>query len=116
LFDLLRKESLSKVDRERVKLASQRLLDSVSKLIAPLERWTEEEQAQAEVQVFILDHVFESLPTPPFTSERRKPLRNGSTSTSGSNPLQVSSRQQQPNSPRGLAWHGDALTIPHYRR
>ena len=36
LFDLLRKENLSKVDRERVKLASQSLLDSVRKLIAPL--------------------------------------------------------------------------------
>ena len=37
-------------ERERVKLASQSLLDSVRKLVAPLERWTEKEQTQAEVR------------------------------------------------------------------
>ena len=51
LFDLLKKDNLSKADRERVKLASQSLLDSVRRLIAPLERWTEKEQTQAEVEV-----------------------------------------------------------------
>ena len=72
LFDLLKKEDLSKADRERVKLASQSLLDSVRKLIAPLERWTEKEQTQAEVEVFILDHVFQVLPTPPFTDDEKQ--------------------------------------------
>jgi type I restriction enzyme R subunit len=72
LFDLLKKENLGKADRERVKLASRSLLDSVRKLIAPLERWTEKEQTRAEVEVFILDHVFQELPTPPFTSEEKQ--------------------------------------------
>jgi type I restriction enzyme R subunit len=72
LFDLLTKETLSKVDRERVKQASRSLLASIQKLIAPLERWTEKEQTQAEVEVFILDHVFASLPTPPFTDEEKQ--------------------------------------------
>jgi type I restriction enzyme R subunit len=72
LFDLLKKENLSKADRERVKLASKSLLESVRNLIAPLERWTEKEQTQAEVEVFILDHVFQQLPTPPFTPEEKQ--------------------------------------------
>ena len=71
LFDLLKKENLSKTDRERVKQASQSLLESIRKLIAPLERWTEKEQTQAEVEVLILGHVFETLPTPPFSDAEK---------------------------------------------
>jgi type I restriction enzyme R subunit len=37
-----------------------------------LERWTDKEQTQAEVEVFILDQVFASLPTPPFTVEEKQ--------------------------------------------
>jgi len=33
----------------------------------PLELYTEKEQIQAEVQVVILDHLFQVLPTPPFS-------------------------------------------------
>jgi type I restriction enzyme R subunit len=72
LFDLLKKDNLSKTDRERVKQASQSLLDSIRKLIAPLERWTEKEQTQAEVEVFILGHVFQTLPTPPFSDDEKQ--------------------------------------------
>jgi type I restriction enzyme R subunit len=67
LFDLLTKASISKADRERVKQASRSLLASIQQLIAPLERWTDKEQTQAEVETFILDHVFLNLPSPPFT-------------------------------------------------
>lgn len=67
IFDLLKKVPLGKSEREMVKLASRTLLESVRKLIAPLERWTEKEQTQAEVQVVILDHLFRVLPTPPFS-------------------------------------------------
>ena len=72
LFDLLKKDNLSKTDRERVKQASQSLLNSIRKLIAPLERWTEKEQTQAEVEVFILGHVFQTLPTPPFSDDEKQ--------------------------------------------
>ena len=71
LFDLLTKENLSKVNRERVKQASKSLLQSVLKLISPLERWTEKEQTQAEVEVLILDHVLRVVPTPPFTEAEK---------------------------------------------
>jgi type I restriction enzyme R subunit len=68
----LKKDDLSKTERERVKLASRSLLESVRKLIAPLERWTDKEQTQAEVEVSILDHVFQTLPTPPFTDSEKQ--------------------------------------------
>jgi type I restriction enzyme R subunit len=48
------------------------LLDSLRQLIAPLQRWTEKEQTQAEVKVFILDHLYQALPTPPFTAEEKE--------------------------------------------
>jgi type I restriction enzyme, R subunit len=69
LFDLLKKDDLSKTDRERVKLASRTLLEAVQKVIAPLEHWTDKEQTQAEVEVSILDHAFQTLPVPPFTTD-----------------------------------------------
>jgi type I restriction enzyme R subunit len=72
LFDLLMKPEMTTVDRERLKVASRGLLASIRALIAPLERWTEKEQTQSEVEVFILDRLFEVLPTPPFTSEDKQ--------------------------------------------
>lgn len=69
LFDLLQRESLSKVDRERVKQASRSLLESIQGILGPLERWTEKEQTQAEVETFILDHLYNNLPSPAFTEE-----------------------------------------------
>ena len=72
LFDLLKKENMSKAERERVKLASRSLLESLCKVITPLERWTEKEQTQAEVKVCILDHLFQVLPTPPFSETEKQ--------------------------------------------
>ena len=72
LFDLLKKPVLGKAERERVKLASKSLLESVKKLIAPLERWTEKEQTKALVESEILDHLFQVLPSPPFTEEEKQ--------------------------------------------
>ncbi len=69
LFDLVRRDDLSKADRERIKLASKDLLAGVLKVIAPLDRWTEKEQTQAEVETFILDHVYQTLPEPPYTPD-----------------------------------------------
>jgi type I restriction enzyme, R subunit len=74
LFDLLKKDNLAKAERERVKVASKSLLASVRRLIAPLERWTEKEQTQAEVETFILDYVYQELPTPPFTDDEKQAI------------------------------------------
>ncbi|MFZ4780375.1 MAG: hypothetical protein ACOYM3_33905, partial [Terrimicrobiaceae bacterium] len=72
MFQLLQKENISKADRERVKLASRNLYDALCKLLAQRERWTEKEQTQAEVEIFILDNVYTLLPNPPFTDEERE--------------------------------------------
>lgn len=74
LFDLLNKPQISKAERERLKQASQSLLDAIRKLIAPLQGWTGKEQTQAEVEVFILDHLYQCLPMPPFTQEETQEL------------------------------------------
>lgn len=74
LFDLLKNDTLTQAQRERVKLASKSLLASVKRLIAPLESWTEKEQTRAEVETFILDEVFRELPSPPFTDEQKQHL------------------------------------------
>jgi len=44
-------------------------LCSVMAVIAPLDRWTEKEQTQAEVETFIMDQVYLSLPEPPYTPQ-----------------------------------------------
>ena len=72
LFDLLNKDNLSKADRERVKQASRSLLASIKARLSELERFWEKEQTKAEVEVFILDNVYGSLPTPPFTAEEKR--------------------------------------------
>ena len=69
LFDLVQRDGLSKVDRERIKQASKELLAGVLAIIAPLDHWTEKEQTQAEVETFILDHVYQALPEPPYTPD-----------------------------------------------
>ncbi|MSQ51570.1 MAG: DUF3387 domain-containing protein [Betaproteobacteria bacterium] len=69
VFDLIKKETLGKAERERVKLASKGLLESLQKLLAPLQDWTGKEQTQAEVEVAIMDYLYEALPEPPFTEQ-----------------------------------------------
>jgi type I restriction enzyme R subunit len=43
------------------------MLKALQELLAPLEQWTQKEQTQAEVEVFILDHLYQMLPSPPYT-------------------------------------------------
>ena len=72
LFDLLKKDDLAKADRERVKQASRDLLAHIEERLAALDRFWEKEQTKAEVEVFILDEVYTTLPTPPFTSGEKR--------------------------------------------
>jgi type I restriction enzyme R subunit len=73
-FDLLQKDGLDKTARERVKQASRDLLVSIKARLAELDRFWEKEQTKADIEVFILDEVFASLPTPPFTADEKKAL------------------------------------------
>ncbi len=72
LFDLLKKDELAKAERERVKQASRDLLASIRARLSELDRFWEKEQTKADVEVFILDEVYGSLPTPPFTAEEKE--------------------------------------------
>jgi type I restriction enzyme R subunit len=58
-----------KTDRERVKQASRKLLASLERELARMHEWTRNTGTQAQVKVFILDRVYESLPRPPYTDE-----------------------------------------------
>ena len=71
LFDLLEKDDLARAQRERVKQASWNLLASIRARLPELDRAWEKEQTKADVEVFILDQVYASLPTPPFTPEEK---------------------------------------------
>ena len=72
LFDLLKKDNLPNTERERVKQASRNLLSSIKTRLSELERFWEKEQTKADVEVFILDQVYASLPTPPFTAKEKE--------------------------------------------
>ena len=72
IFDLLKKENLGRAERERVKQASRDLLASIKARLKELDRFWEKEQTRAEVEVFILDEIFASLPTPPFSPEEKQ--------------------------------------------
>jgi type I restriction enzyme, R subunit len=72
LFDLLQKEGLDKTSRERVKQASRELLAAIKARLAELDHFWEKEQTKGDVEAFILDSVFTSLPTPPFTPAEKQ--------------------------------------------
>ncbi|MGO9592999.1 MAG: type I restriction endonuclease subunit R [Steroidobacteraceae bacterium] len=69
LFDLLFRDSISKNDRERLKQASRALLSSLQDLVRPMPGWLQNETTQAQVKIFILDKLYQSLPRPPFTDD-----------------------------------------------
>jgi type I restriction enzyme R subunit len=72
VFDLIQSEVLTKAERERVKQASRELLVSLRAVLATMERWTEKEQTQAEVQMAVLDSLYRDLPTPPFSEKDKE--------------------------------------------
>ena len=74
LFDLLFKASISKKDRERLKQASQGLLSSLRSLLAPMPTWLQNATTQAEVRVFILDRLYQTLPRPPYTEDETQDI------------------------------------------
>lgn len=72
MFDLLKRDDLTKADRERVKQASRDMLASIKARLAELDRFWEKEQTKGEVEAFILDEIFVKLPSPPFTPDEKK--------------------------------------------
>ncbi len=74
LFDLLFKENIGRADRERLKQASHSLLNALREILKPMENWTKNATTQAEVQVFVLDSLYRSLPRPPYSDEETEAL------------------------------------------
>ncbi|GAB6190699.1 type I restriction endonuclease subunit R [Desulfocastanea catecholica] len=72
LFCLLQRDDLSKTDREQLKQVSQKMLKALQVLLGPLEQWTQKEQTQAEVEIFILDQLYEMLPSPPYSEDDKQ--------------------------------------------
>jgi type I restriction enzyme R subunit len=60
------------LDHERVKQAGRELLASIKARLAEVDRFWEKEQTKADVEVFILDNVLASFPTPSFSPEEKK--------------------------------------------
>jgi type I restriction enzyme R subunit len=77
LFDLLGKERISKDDRERVKQSSKALLAALQGRLRQLNQWTDREQTKAEVKVFVLNHVYQALPIPPYTERQVQEAADG---------------------------------------
>lgn len=69
LFDLLFEDKISGTDREKLKQASRTLLASLRDQLRTMPQWTQNTATQAEVEVFIRDSLWQSLPRPPFTDE-----------------------------------------------
>ena len=67
LFQMLFKDTISKADREKLKLASRSLLSALRVHIQPMPNWTKNTLTQADVKMFILDDLYTSLPRPPFS-------------------------------------------------
>jgi type I restriction enzyme R subunit len=67
LFQMLFKDTISKADRERLKLASRNLLSALRVHVQTMPNWTQNTPTQADVKMFILNNLYTSLPRPPFS-------------------------------------------------
>ncbi|MCB1211275.1 MAG: type I restriction endonuclease subunit R, partial [Verrucomicrobiales bacterium] len=74
IFDLLKKDKLTKKQRDTVKEASKHLLTKVLEVVATRHDWTAKEPTKAEVEVLIQTEVFTLLPDPPFDDEDKMVL------------------------------------------
>ena len=72
IFDLLNKDNLGRTEREKVKQSSRDLLMAITMRLAEVDRFWEKEQTKAEIETFILDELYLSLPTPPYTPEEKE--------------------------------------------
>lgn len=62
VFDLLQKDSLTKGDREKIKVVSKDLLDKLNNGKLQIGHWREKAAAQAQVRAEIIKHLWTHLP------------------------------------------------------
>ena len=74
LFDLVLSDKITKTNREKLKQASRDLLAKLQDVLRSMEHWTLNAQTQAEVETLILDHLYVTLPHPPFTDDDTKQM------------------------------------------
>lgn len=74
LFDLLKKDSLTQTERERLKLASRQMLADLERLILTLDQWTSKPQTQGAVESLVADKVYQLLPAPAFSDPEKAQL------------------------------------------
>lgn len=74
IFDLFQKRKISKVDRERLKQASRRLLKSIESITRRISQWKSKDSTRAEVETEILDEVYRLLPSPPFSEQEKEEI------------------------------------------
>ena len=63
LFDLLKKDTLSKEEIRMLKASAKELLSTIRKAIANMNNWREKETTRAEMAKIIRDTLWHSLPT-----------------------------------------------------
>lgn len=74
MFQMLFRENISRADRERLKQASKGLLASLREFLRSMNDFTQNTTTQADVKMFILDQLWQSLPRPPCTDEEAEAL------------------------------------------
>ena len=67
VFDLLQKETLTRVERERIKEVAKELLDKLLSGKLRIDNWREKASAQAQVKAEIIKHLFVNLPGAGYT-------------------------------------------------
>ncbi|GEP45871.1 type I restriction endonuclease subunit R [Brevifollis gellanilyticus] len=74
IYDLMKKDKLTKRQRETVKEASKHLLARVLEVLALRHDWTAKETTKADVEQLIQVEVFSLLPDPPFDEDEKLAL------------------------------------------
>jgi hypothetical protein len=70
----IQKDNLTKADREKLKQASKALLATLQEKLKTMPNWTKNETTRADVQICILDNLYNTLPRPPFTEQDAEAL------------------------------------------
>ncbi len=67
VFDLLQKDTLTRLERERIKRVAKELLDKLLSGKLQIDHWREKASAQAQVRAEIIKHLFVNLPGVGYT-------------------------------------------------
>jgi type I restriction enzyme R subunit len=69
VFDLLQKDSLTKGDRDVIKVVAKALLDKLTSGKLQIDHWREKATAQAQVKAEIIKHLFSNMPSGAYDAD-----------------------------------------------